>query len=116
MGRKGHNPIKELQREGEKLAASSNPSPMPGYGQIFLKENGSGEVWYVGGDGDGDGFSDLVRERLSSVPGIDEVHYEAEGFPPKGDGWLQVFPKQREWKCIGKSVTGGQVWRAQWHS
>lgn len=106
---KGFNPIKELQKVGERLAASTDPAPMPGYGQIFLKENGSGEVWYVGGDGDEDGFVDLVERELKKIQGIDDVTCEAEAFPPKGQGWIQVYPEEREWskkKAISHYVAG----------
>lgn len=102
--RKGYNPIKALQEAGEWLSTHEDPAPMPGYGQIFIKENGSGECWYVGGDADEDGFVKLVQEKLSSIQGIDEVTCEAEEFPPKGEGWVQVYPKQREWKSKALSI------------
>lgn len=91
----GFNPTKELQRIGKELARSSGA--MPGYGQIFLKKNGSGEVWYVGGDGNEDWFGKLVKKRLSSVKGIDEVTYEAEAFPTRDGTWIQIYPKKKEW-------------------
>lgn len=98
---KGHNPVKELQAIGKELEENTDPAPMPGYGQIFIKENGSGEAWYVGGDGDENGFGDLMKQKLTAVKGIDDVTYEAEAFPPKDEGWLQVYPKQMPW--ISKS-------------
>ena len=81
---------------GEWLAEHKDPAPMPGYGQIFVQYD-SGRVWYVGGDGDDEDFGDLVEEKLGSVPGVREVTREAEGFPPKDQGWVQVHPKKRKW-------------------
>jgi len=70
---------------------------MPGYGQIFYKTDGSGQCWYVGGDGDGDGFYKLVQRKLKTIPGVKSVTYEAEVFPPKNNKWHQVYPQQRAW-------------------
>ena len=81
----------QVQRAGEELAAHTDPAPMPGYGQIYSKD---GELWYVGGDGDDDGFSDLVEERLGSISGVTKITYEAEGFPPGREeaGWTKLYP------------------------
>lgn len=76
---------------GEEL--KKNPMAMPGYGQIFLRGE---EAWYVGGDGDEDGFSKVVEERLKEA-GASKVRYEAEGFPPRDEGWRQLYPKNRDW-------------------
>jgi SPP1 gp7 family putative phage head morphogenesis protein len=69
---------------------------MPGYGQIFVTKRGSGQAWYVGGDGDEDGFEQLVKKTLLAISGIDEVCYAAEGFPPRNGTWLRVYPDLRE--------------------
>lgn len=90
----GSNPIPALIESGEYLKTQGL---MPGYGQIFIKESGRGEAWYVGGDGDERGFGDLVKKTLMAIEGIDEIEYSAEGFPPKDKGWIQVYPKRREW-------------------
>lgn len=90
----GRNPLADLQKAGEWL---SQKGLMPGYGQVFVKEGGSGEVWYVGGDGDEDGFESLVKKTLMEVEGINEVTYESEAFPPRDGTWLQVYPKKKEW-------------------
>lgn len=100
---KGSNPTQALQEAGKWLAQNGL---MPGYGQIFIRENGSGEAWYVGGDGDEDGFAKLVNDKLTAIEGIDEVTYEAEGFPPKDQGWIQVYPKERDWKVIKPTKKG----------
>ena len=84
--------VAEVRKVGEELAVSSDPAPMPGYGQIFRSPNN--ELWYVGGDGDEDGFADFVQEKLGK---FGEVTYEAEGFPPKDEGWEQLYPKQKMW-------------------
>lgn len=75
---------------------------MPGYGEIYLKGS---TAWYVGGDGDERGFDKLVEKRLTSIPGINEVIYEAESYPPEDEGWAQVFsPKRSDW---ADSTTNG---------
>lgn len=98
---KGHNPISDIQAIGKRLAESD--CGMPGYGQIFIKENGSGQAWYVGGDGDERGFDKTVIQELKKVTGIDEVRYESESFPPDGEGWIQVYPKVSKRKSLGMS-------------
>lgn len=82
--------ISEIKKAGDRLIKEV----MPGYGQIYLQE-GTGNVWYVGGDGDERGFDDTVIELLGSIPGVEEVTYESEGFPHEEDGWVQVYPKQK---------------------
>jgi len=72
---------------------------MPGYGQIFVNdenENVLDKVWYVGGDGDEEGFGDLVEEKLKEA-GAKKVIYEAEAFPPKDQSWIQVYPERKAW-------------------
>lgn len=95
MGSKGFNPSEAIRKVGDELKSCG--LAMPGYGQIFITKRGSGQAWYVGGDGDEDGFSKLVKEKLDAVEGIDEVTYEAEGFPPRDGTWMQVYPKERDW-------------------
>ena len=80
--------IDELMAAGEALISS--PGAMPGYGQIYLKD-GTGEVWYVGGDGDTPDFAQTVKDQLMSVAGVTAVLYEAETLPPESEGWSQVF-------------------------
>ena len=89
----------EVRKAGEELAASTDPAPMPGYGQIFRGPDN--QLWYVGGDGDEDGFADLVVEKLQPLT-AGEVTYEAEGFPPKDEGWEQLYPQQKMWSKKGK--------------
>lgn len=89
-----------VQKIGEELAASTDPAPMPGYGQVF--RNGD-RLWYVGGDGDEDGFADLVVEKLQPLT-AGEVTYEAEGFPPKDEGWEQLYPQQKVWSKRRKTA------------
>ncbi len=86
--------IVALKEAGRQLAKSDKA--MPGYGQIFLHEK-SGDVWYVGGDGDEREWADEVKDRLMKVSGIEEVKYESEEFPKKGEGWLRVYPSQKRW-------------------
>ena len=72
---------------------------MPGYGQIFLNDENEDvldEAWYVGGDGDEEGFSKKVESKLRSA-GVKKVTYESEGFPPRDQSWVQVYPKKRAW-------------------
>lgn len=92
--RKGSNPTKELQAAGKWLAEHGLSDQ--GYGEIFIKENGSGEVWYVGADGDENEFIDLVKSKLGKIV-TDDVTVEAEAMPPKDAGWLQVYPEERAW-------------------
>jgi hypothetical protein len=80
-----------LRRIGARLRAHKAPAPMPGYGKIFLLGD---HVWYVGGDGDEDGFSKIVETKLGSVPGVTQVTYESEAFPPRSEGWKQVYPPE----------------------
>ena len=80
----------EVRKVGEELAVSTDPAPMPGYGQIFRGPDS--QLWYVGGDGDEDGFSDLVQEKLGQ---FGEVTYAAEVFPPEDEGWEQLYPEQK---------------------
>lgn len=86
-GLKGINPA-AVRKVGDELKNHRNPAPMPGYGQIFVKGD---EAWYVGGDGDEDGFSELVEQKLKGA-GFSKVTVEAEVFPPKGGGWVQAYP------------------------
>lgn len=77
----------DWQAIGDQL---SEAGVMPGYGQIFVKGD---SAWYVGGDGDEDGFGEKVKLRLADE-GFTDVTYEAESFPPKSEGWEKVYPKQ----------------------
>ena len=101
---KGGNPSDAIQKIGEWLAQCGKG--MPGYGQIFIRENGGGEAWYVGGDGDERGFDKLVKSKLIEVPGIDDVTYESERLPPENEGWIQVYPNRGR-KSLGMSGTFG---------
>lgn len=91
---------RKLYRVGQELASHRNPSPMPGYGQIYVNDlNDVGgkeaKLWYVGGDGDEKGFGDIVKESLKEAfPAVSEIRYEAEYFPPKDEGWRQVYPRE----------------------
>lgn len=80
----------QIHKVAEELAESVDPAPMPGYGQVF--RGSDNQLWYVGGDGDEDGFADLVQEKLGQ---FGEVTYEAEGFPPEDEGWEQLYPEQK---------------------
>ena len=82
----------DVQKIGAELAAHTDPAPMPGYGQIFRGPDN--QLWYVGGDGDEDGFVDLVQEKLQPLT-AGEVTYEAETFPPEDEGWEQLYPEQK---------------------
>lgn len=93
----------QLTKIGQWLAEHTNPAPMPGYGQIFVNQ-GAQEVWYVGGDGDEDGFEKLAKERLGKVAGVGKVTVEAEGFPKRGEAWLQVYPKAKQWKSLDYQI------------
>lgn len=66
----------------------------PDYGQLFFKSE-TQELWYVSADGD-DNSRDMEKQ-LSTVPMIRKVSIEAEGFPPQGKGWVQVYPRWRDW-------------------
>lgn len=61
---------------------------MPGYGALDVKNDGSGEVWWTGGDSDGEGFDDVVRDRLMEVEGVTKVYYYVEIPPPREGGAL----------------------------
>lgn len=100
----GYNPAPALRKIGEELAKDERA--MPGYGQIFLKKGGSGEVHYVGGDGDERGFDEYVKERLSSVTGIDEVTYADEWFPKDRSQWVEVYPGNGEPVDNWNPITG----------
>lgn len=104
---KGSSPIPAIQKAGKELAESGRG--MPGYGDIYVKENGSGEVWYVGGDGDESGFSKTVVQKLTAVAGIDDVYYGSEHFPPDDGTWMQVYPEVKEprTKSLGMSTDIG---------
>lgn len=94
--------VKSFQRLGKLLAQHEDPSPMPGYGQIFINDRDDGgkeaQVWYVGGDGDDDGFQKVVEREVRKVfPSVSKVIYEAETFPKEDEGWVQVYPKYKKW-------------------
>ncbi len=96
---KGGTAQERLYKAGEDLAKHSDPSPMPGYGQVFLKD---GAVWYVGGDGDEDGFPEVAEVMLrEAFPEMTEFTYQSEGFPQDRDEWEQVYPydhqKRQKW-------------------
>jgi len=77
---RSHHDIKrDLIAAGDEL--SRHPLCMPGYGSIDIKNNGSGEVWYTGGDSDGEGFREVVIKRLMRVEGVTKVTYRQE-VPP----------------------------------
>ncbi len=82
----------ELKRAAGRVAKSG--LLMPGYGQVFVKK-GTGQVWYVGGDGDEDGTVKLVNALFKRVIGVETVRCEAEYFPPKDGTWEQVYPVSR---------------------
>lgn len=86
---------------------------MPGYGQVFVK---GAEVWYVGGDGDEDGFGKLVQEKLGAVEGVAKVTYEAEAFPPAGAGWSQVYPREKAHNADADAGMLGRMrrWFHEW--
>lgn len=90
--------VNAYDTEAVVLAAEelSHGGVMPGYGQVFTNPD-KGLLWYVGGDGDERGFGDKVKDTLGGLDGVNGVVYEAESFPPKDEGWVQVFPKHREW-------------------
>ena len=75
------------------------PGAMPGYGQVYYKDS---SVWYVGGDGDEDGFHKKVEALFVKVPGVTRFIYESEGFPPRDEGWILVNQKP-----ITNQKTGG---------
>lgn len=89
----------QVQEAGEFLRKHTDPAPMPGYGQIF--RGSDNQLWYVGGDGDEDGWVDLVQDTLGKLTSA-KITCEAESFPPRNAGWEQLYPEQRMW---GKSVT-----------
>lgn len=101
---------RRLYTAGEKLANHTDPAPMPGYGQIFINDQDDvgqeGQLWYVGGDGDDDGFADVVEDVLREAwPAVGKITIEAESFPPEDRGWRQVYPEKKPW---GKSYTRKQ--------
>ncbi len=84
---RSHHALKaDLIAAGEEL--SKHELCMPGYGSIDVKNDGSGEVWWTGGDSDGEGFDDVVKERLGKIPGVTKVYYYIEVPPPREGGWL----------------------------
>lgn len=91
------NTLQDFKRIGNFLRKS--PLAMPGYGQIFVNDENEDpmeEVWYVGGDGDEDGFHKLVESKLKAI-GAKKVRYESEDFPPEDQSWMQVYPEKRAW-------------------
>jgi len=61
---------------------AKHPLAMPGYGALDMTNDGSGRLWWTGGDSDGAGFEHVVRRELMKVPGITEVTYRVE-IPPE---------------------------------
>jgi hypothetical protein len=77
-----HHQIKrDLIDAGNQL--SKSPLCMKGYGAIDMKNDGSGHVWYTGGDSDGQGFRELVLRTLKAIDGVRKVTYRAEVPPPR---------------------------------
>jgi hypothetical protein len=98
----------KLKSVGEWLAKNG---AMPGYGQIFVKGN---HVWYVGGDGDEWEEKGNVPERkFKKVPGVLEVTYEAEAFPPKGEGWERVDKPKKY--AAWRAPAGGMISRGVYY-
>lgn len=84
---RSHHAVKaDLIVAGDELA--KHPLCMPGYGSIDVKNDGSGEVWWTGGDSDGEGFDEVVRRRLMAIDGITKVYYFVEIPPPREGGNL----------------------------
>src|SRR6202048_3663030 len=73
------------------------------YGDIFWNQERS-EVWLVTADGTDSDYAKQVTDKLSAIPGVKKVNAEPEGYPPKNQGWVQVYPKQREWAKSIKSL------------
>lgn len=112
VGKQGKKSLDTIDRDklralGEEL--SHDERAMPGYGQIYIDPL-KGHLWYVGGDGDEQGFERDVKERLSKLPGISRVIYESEGFP-KEDGWVKVYPLDGDKKTMSayNSTSGGAL-------
>ena len=59
------------------------------YGQLYFKPS-TAEVWLCGGDGGVTGRKGEEVDPVSilDVPGVSEVHYEAESDPEENDGWI----------------------------
>jgi hypothetical protein len=66
----------------------------PDYGQLFFKSE-TREVWYCGADGDTSELFDWLDPLLEKEVGKDHVTIEAEAYPPRDDGWVQLFPKRK---------------------
>lgn len=100
-GKSGEGPEEKLA----KIAAESEDQETIGYGDVFWHPE-KGEVWYVVGDWCESKYADPVVAKLASVPGVRKVTREAEGYPPKDRGWVQLHNKKREWTSNGtKAMT-----------
>jgi hypothetical protein len=68
-----------------------------------MKNNGSGEVWWTGGDSDKEGFRELVIRRLMSIEGVTKVTCRQE------------VPPDRESEVLGSGAPlWDEVWLAAW--
>jgi SPP1 gp7 family putative phage head morphogenesis protein len=66
----------------------------PDYGQLFFKSE-TQEVWYCGADGDTSELFDWLEPLLEEAVGDGHVTIEAEAYPPRDEGWVQLFPKRK---------------------
>jgi hypothetical protein len=81
------------------IELSRHPGCMPGYGAVDMKNDGSGEVWWTGGDSDVEGFREVVIDKLMAIEGVHKVTYRQE------------VPPDREGTYLG---SGAPVWDEVW--
>jgi SPP1 gp7 family putative phage head morphogenesis protein len=83
----------EIAKEAYRRKTESEDGS-PDYGQLFFKSE-TREVWYCGADGDTSELFDWLEPLLEEKVGKDHVTIEAESFPPRDEGWVQLFPKRK---------------------
>lgn len=97
-------PDPELQQEREMIALTkkayewkkTNEEGSPDYGQLFFKSE-TQELHYVMADGDSSELEKWLKPALEAVPLIRKVTMGDEWSPKMDDGWVQVFPRYRNW-------------------
>ncbi len=103
---KSHSSIEnQLAKIGKE---SENPDTI-GYGNVFWNPEKK-EVWYVVGDWAETKYDeDPTVKKLAAVSGVVKVTREAEAFPPKDKGWIQLHPKRRDWVKSLERKTKSQI-------
>src|SRR5581483_6226868 len=71
----------------------------PDYQNCFYHPD-TKDIWWEAADGDDGDAIDANVEVLEAIPGVGKVQAEAEATPPSDQGWIQIYPRRKEWKAL----------------